>query len=100
MYYFNGGISKKNNMFEMVRQSNGLPYVTDQESEIMKTTCRTSVYKTSEGFSKATLIKDNGVVPSPKKVKLPYKLQGELFQAALEFEIKKAFQNINTSPLN
>ncbi|MDF2880258.1 MAG: hypothetical protein K0R54_815 [Clostridiaceae bacterium] len=81
-YYFNGGLYKigfaDNRKFDAVSPSNGLPYVTNSKEGIRNTSHHSSVYQISEDFKTAKLIKDNGTVPSPKNVNLPYDLEIKL----------------------
>lgn len=93
IFYFNGGLylNRTNNTreFGAVKPSKGLPYVTENIEGILGAKHHSSVYQLSEDFKEAYLIKDNGTVPSPKKVSLSIDLRDKLIQAVKKYKNKQ-----------
>lgn len=87
-YYFAGGMYYKNNnprnetVFDAVRPTGGLPYVTLDSNGLSLTSHYSSLYVLSNDFSIATLVseRNGGVIQSPKKINLSEKLISEFKQ--------------------
>lgn len=90
-YYFAGGMYYENNnrsndlVFEAVRPTGGLPYITNNPNGLSLTSHHSSLYVLSDDLSTATLVynRSGGVELSPKTVKLSERLVSEFKQVIL-----------------
>lgn len=90
-YYFAGGMyyddnnPRKGLIFEAVRPTGGLPYVTNNPNGLSLTSHHSSLYVLSNDLSTATLVsnRSGGVGLSPKSITLSEKLVSEFRQVIL-----------------
>lgn len=84
-YYFAGGMYHENNnprnkmIFNAVRPTGGLPYITNNSNGLSLTSHHSSLYVLSDDLSTATLVsyRSGGAGTSPKTVVLSEKLVSE-----------------------